>query len=138
MNIFKKINNCLVINGCHFDQKLIQDNDDKSYIENLIHEQEFIENELFDFVSLFDMLKNKYTFECVYFRFNEFVQKKLYKIQRTKIDSKSKIEHIYNKLLLKIFQYDFAEVKNSKIIFEDKSEFEIIYSSPMNQKLEII
>lgn len=138
MNIFKKINNYLIINGYHFDQKLIKDNDEKSYIEYSIHEQEFIENDLFDFESIFYILKNKDIFKCIYFRFNEFVQKKLYKIQRTKIDSKSKLEHVYNKLLLNIFQHDLAEIKDSKIIFEDKSEIEIIYSSPMNQKLKII
>ncbi len=138
MNIFKKINNYLIINGYHFDQKLIKDNDEKSYIEYSIHEQEFIENDLFDFESIFYILKNKDIFKCIYFRFNEFVQKKLYKIQRTKIDSKSKLEHVYNKLLLNIFQHDFTEIKDSKIIFDDKSEIEIIYSSPMNQKLKII
>lgn len=134
----RKINNYLVINGYCFDQKLIQDNDEKSYIEYSTHEQDFIENDLLDFLEIFYILKNHDEFDSIYARFDEFIQKELYKIQRTKIDSKSKIGYIYNELLLNIFQHEITDIKDSKIIFEDKSELEIIYSSPMNYKLEII
>lgn len=141
---FKRIYNYLTINDYCFDLKLIKNNDEKSYIEFSTHEQDFIENignekkELLDFILIFYMLKNKDDFYINFLIFKEFVYDELYKFQRTKIDSKSKIEHIYNELLLNIFQDNLTEIKDSKIIFEDKSELEIIYSSPMNYKLEII